>query len=143
MIYPKLEPGCYCDCSALSAQTLNERIVALAEAYGFDNVGSPVRDDFDVWNEAADEAVDYLNGLETRPGMYWTIDDNSLFLSVDVDIAKEDVEFVSSRECEYPDDDFRGEWLHVNDHGNVTLYIRCDGEGGDDSCRDEEVWAVV
>lgn len=50
--------------------------------------------------------------------------------------VKEQVEFVSSREQEYPDDDFSGEWLHVNDHGNCTLYLRENGQ-------DRELWSVV
>lgn len=44
--------------------------------------------------------------------------------------------FKSSREQEYPDDDYQGEWLHVNDHGNVTLYVRENGQ-------DFEVWSCV
>lgn len=69
--------------------------------------------------------------------MSWGFEDNSLFLSVDVDGAKEDCEFVSSKEQDYPPDDYRGEWLHVTDHGNVTLYVR--GDDGDDT----EVWSCV
>lgn len=33
-------------------------------------------------------------------------------------------------------DGFQGEWLHINDHGNVTLYARV----GDEN---QEIWAVV
>lgn len=143
--YPDM--GCYVDESHGSAQTLNERIVEFAEAYGWEHDSPGVEDDFDAWNDEADGAVMYLNGCEDRLGMYWTVEDNSLFLLVDAEDAKErtleDGGFVSSREREYPADDYRGEWIHVNDHGNVTLYIRRDGEGGDDSCRDEEVWSVV
>jgi hypothetical protein len=53
-----------------------------------------------------------------------------------VESAKENVDFVSSRENEYPPDDFEGEWLHVSDHGNATLYVREKGE-------DKEIWAIV
>lgn len=59
------------------------------------------------------------------------------FWPVDIDDIKDQVEFVSSKEQEYPPSDFRGEWLHVNDHGNATLYARI----ADD--RDKEIWAVV
>jgi hypothetical protein len=55
---------------------------------------------------------------------------------VDVDSVKEQVGFVSSRRAEYPADDFSGEWLHVNDHGNCTLYVRENGN-------DREVWSIV
>lgn len=88
-------------------------------------------------NETADEAVSFLNNLESRSYMAWTVDDNSLFLIADVEAAKEDVGFVSNKHIEYPSDDYRGEWLHVSDHGNATLYVR--GEDG----KDQEVWGVV
>ena len=67
-----------------------------------------------------------------------------------IDSAREDVEFVSvksladadrmgietdSEDSEYPPSDFEGEWLHVNDHGNTTLYNRADGD-------DSEIWSV-
>lgn len=55
---------------------------------------------------------------------------------VDVDDVKEQVDFVSSREQEYPADDYEGEWLHVNDHGNCTLYVRANGQ-------DTEIWSIV
>lgn len=55
---------------------------------------------------------------------------------VDVDDVKEQVEFVSSRSQEYPADAFQGEWLHINDHGNCTLYVRANGQ-------DREIWATV
>jgi hypothetical protein len=32
--------------------------------------------------------------------------------------------FSSTRESEYPPDDYEGEWLHVNERGNCTLYVR-------------------
>lgn len=59
------------------------------------------------------------------------------FWPVDFEDIKEDVEFVSSREQEYPGADYRGFWLHVNDHGNVTLFDRL---GNDD---DVERWSIV
>ena len=33
-------------------------------------------------------------------------------------------------------DDYNGEWVHSNDHGNVTLYVRKNGQ-------DTEIWAIV
>ena len=53
-----------------------------------------------------------------------------------VESAREDCGFVSSRDQDYPDDDYRGEWLHVSDHGNATLYVR-------DEHGDHEIWSVV
>ena len=32
--------------------------------------------------------------------------------------------FVSSKSQDYPPDDYEGEWLHISDHGNCTLYVR-------------------
>lgn len=54
----------------------------------------------------------------------------------DIEDIKDQVGFVSSVEQEYPADDFTGEWLHVNERGNCTLYVR---ENGTDS----EVWGLV
>ncbi len=59
------------------------------------------------------------------------------FWPIDMDEVKEQVEFSSSKEQEYPDDDFRGEWLHINERGNCTLYVR------EDADTDKEVWALV
>ncbi len=98
--------GCHVDGSASSADYLNERIVSLAVDYGFDAEGI-LDDDAEekhgedygqFLNETADDAVDYLNELETRPYMAWTVDDNSLFLVPCVDNAREDVGFVSGHQ---------------------------------------------
>jgi len=143
-------PGCYVDESAGSADDCNNRIISFAEEYGFTYEELPAEDNEDypdILNEVADEAVDFLNGLEHRTGMYWVIDDNSLFLSADVESARELVGFAShENRCQcadhnpedpsYPPEDYRGEWLHVNDHGNATLYNRTD-------TGDEETWSVV
>lgn len=91
----------------------------------------------ELLSEYADSAVDYLNGLESRSFMSWVFEDNSLFLMADVDSAKDDVGFVSSKAQEYPEDEYRGEWLHISDHGNATLYVR-----GEDA-NDTEIWSVV
>lgn len=134
--------GCYVDESAGSADDCNERTIEFAQDYGF-NPGEPLpeednEDRSDVLTEIADNAIDFLNEQETRSFMYWTHDDNSLFLVADVDSAREDVEFVTGQDDkDYPDDDFRGEWLHVSDHGNATLY--CRGEDG----KDVEIWSLV
>jgi hypothetical protein len=96
-----------------------------------------IRENLSEWlSEVGDDAVSFLNDLETRSHMYWTFEDNSLFLMADVDGAREECEFVSSKEQDYPPDDYTGEWLHVSDHGNATLYVRENG-------KDREVWAVV
>lgn len=86
----------------------------------------------------AEEAIEYLNEQETRPYMYWTHEDNSLYLTFDMDSAREDVDFVSGQGGQdYPNDEYRGEWLHISDHGNATLYIR------NNRGEDREVWSVT
>ena len=142
--------GCYVDESCGSADDCNTRAIEFAQEYGFVPQDMPEEDSEDyseIIGEIADDAVDYLNSLEHRTAMFWTLDDNSLFLVADVDDARECVDFISHEDgcrcghCSaddpaYPADDYRGEWLHVNDHGNATLYNRTD-DG------DEEIWAVV
>lgn len=54
----------------------------------------------------------------------------------DIEDIKEQVGFVSSVDEEYPSDDFSGEWLHVNERGNCTLYVRENGI-------DREIWGLV
>lgn len=67
------------------------------------------------------------------------------FWPLDIEEIKEQVEFVSSTDQEYPDDDFRGEWLHVNERGNCTVYVRSERGDADGNCKvqDREVWSIV
>lgn len=55
---------------------------------------------------------------------------------LDIEEIKGQVEFSSTTEQEYPADDFQGEWLHINERGNCTLYVRENGQ-------DKEIWAIV
>lgn len=134
--YDNPRVGCYVDESAGSADDCNRRTIELAQGYGF----KPGRGVWQMGSEGlswvGDKAVDYLNELEARPFMYWGFEDNSLFLMANIEGAKEDVGFVSSKDQDYPADDFEGEWLHVSDHGNATLYVRTNGQ-------DKEIWSVV
>lgn len=64
----------------------------------------------------------------------------------DIETAKECVGFVSSKTQEEPDRDFRGEWLHINERGNCTLYVREDNATdafAKDGAVDREIWSVV
>lgn len=105
-------------------------------------------------NDLVDEAVDWLNDQETRPFLYWANEGeaNAFGLWPNVEGAKEDCGFVSVKshadarslgietdpdDSAYPSADYRGEWLHVNDHGNCTLYVR------NDDGTDTEIWSVV
>jgi hypothetical protein len=83
-------------------------------------------------SELADDALDFLNGLDGLPYCSFYFEDNSLFYAPCVENVQDDVETFSDQ----PADDYEGEWLHVNDHGNATLYVRSNGE-------DKEIWGVV
>ncbi len=151
-VYDFPSVGCYVDASCGPADECNERTIKLAESYGFEagEWQEEIGEDDEggqFLSELADKAIDYLNDLETRSFMSWQFEDNSLFLMADVDGAREDVGFVShssdnhTDECNpddaaYPADDYEGEWLHVSDHGNATLYVR---KGG----KDTEIWSVI
>lgn len=62
-----------------------------------------------------------------------------------IEQIKEQVEFVSAKDNEYPADDFRGEWLHINDRGNCALYVRGEIADADGNCKvnDTEIWSLV
>jgi len=62
------------------------------------------------------------------------------FWPEDMESIKEQVGFASSVNHEYPDDNFRGEWLHINERGNCTLYVR---EATLNGPKDREIWSVV
>lgn len=145
--------GCYLDQSDRSATEHDGATVRLAMDYGFqpspedlkllarldNDCLSDERDDAQSLSELADDAIDWLNGQETRSFLYWANDGeaNAFGLWPDVDGAREDVGFVSRRDQDYPDADYRGEWLHVSDHGNATLYVR------EEDGTDREIWGVV
>lgn len=138
-VFSKSDIGCVIDGSSQSADWINQETIEFAEDYGFDAGEIPDENDEDyrqILSETADDAVSFLNDLEGLPYCYWSFEDNSLFYGPYLETLREDVDFVSSRENEYPPEDFQGEWLHVNDHGNATLYLRENGE-------DKEIWAIV
>ncbi len=153
--------GCVIDASCDSATSLNLQTIALAREYGAKLGRLPAKrsEDYEqILSEMADSAVDHLNGLELPPFCSFSFEDNCLFLSPDVESAREDVGFVSRKEIDettnpedsdYPAADYRGEWLHVSDHGNATLYVRESVDPvsfvarGGNPYTDREVWAVV
>lgn len=112
--------------------------------------------DMDLWEALeyiAEDAIEWLNEQETRSFLCWyhSGDAGAFGLWPDVDGAKDDVGFVSVRsladarslgietdpeDSEYPPADYEGEWLHVNCHGNATLYVRSAG-------KDTEIWSIV
>ena len=159
--------GCYLDQANRNSDSHNAAVVRLAMDYGFepdrDTLNVLAREDCDCLVEndkrsdsellcwCADEAEEWLNAQEARPFMYWANDgDAGAFgLWCNVEGAREDCGFVSGGEdSDYPADDYRGEWLHVSDHGNATLYVREDRAGifkTADGAQyiDREIWSVV
>lgn len=133
--------GIVIDCEHDSADSLNEQTIDLAASLGFDRAELPNEDSEDygqILSDDADAAVDFLNDLDDLlPFCSYFFENNCLFCLPNIEAAQDDVGFVSSRKQDYPDDDFRGEWLHINDHGNCTLYVR-----GNDGT-DREIWSVV
>jgi hypothetical protein len=95
--------------------------------------------DQSLWLYGIEEnAIDYLNAQESRSHLYWGHDGEvgAFGLWPDVEGAKEDCGFISSKKREFPEEDYEGEWLHINDHGNATLYLRENGEN-------KEIWSIV
>lgn len=158
--------GCYCD--SADGQAHNDReVLRLALGFGWDCAEAVTllepddtldddgeADRADAIAELTQDAEDFLNGLETRPYTSWYWSEGNFGLWANVEGAKEDGiwrsgdEDASEADSDYPADDFRGEWLHVNDHGNCTLYVRedcatrADGAGVT-NFNDREIWSVV
>jgi len=127
----------------MNVQEFNMGIIRFAEDKGFENIRYEI-DDADeedkcqVLNDISDCAINYLNGeVENAPHTYWDIDECQLMLKPDLESLNDNAEFKSSKEQEYPPDGFVGEWIHVNDHGNVTFYFRKPNN------EDVEIWSVV
>ena len=92
--------------------------------------------DYELGDDFSREAEEWLNDNASLTYAYWGWDDGNFGLWPSVDNAKDGCEFVTSKDEEYPPEDFQGHWLHISDHGNCTLYLRQDG-------KDTEVWGVV
>ena len=109
--------------------------------------------DYELGDEFSGEAADWLNNSEASvPYAWWGWDDGNFGLwPQDIESIKDEIGFVSVKsladanslgietdpeDSSYPPADYEGEWLHVSDHGNCTLYVRKDG-------RDEEIWSIV
>jgi hypothetical protein len=136
--------GCYFD--GAHGQTYNDiQVIKLAMDYGWNDADAQAIIDCDdndrepdpeIMADIVQDAEGYLNGLEARSFLSWQWNDGDFGLYPNIEGAKEDCEFVSSRKQDCPDDDYEGEWLHINDHGNVTLYVRQNGQ-------DKEIWSCV
>lgn len=162
LTYKNPSIGCYLDHGNRSNDELSIDIIDLAAGYGRETPADiqalleregdgdelPA-DDCEALHEDSEDAINWLNDQEIRSFLYWANDGeaNAFGLWPSVESAREDCGFVSGGEDADPDDsdypaaDYRGEWLHVNDHGNATLYVREDFPGR--AFHDREVWAVV
>lgn len=116
----------------------------------FDESGEtllPEKDESGEASEMVNELQDVLsNNFAPMYGYFGSHEgDGSDFgYWVNIDDVKDEVGFVSSKSQEFPDEDFRGAWLHVNERGNCVLYVReVAGAGSDDNYQDEEIWSLV
>lgn len=111
----------------------------------FADDGETIAEDKDeTASELVNELCDALSEFAPPYGYFGAHEgDGSDFgFWVNVEDVKEQVEFVSSKREDYPPSDFRGEWLHVSDHGNATLYVR-ESTNDAQGFADREVWGVV
>jgi hypothetical protein len=67
------EPGLYFD-GCRGAHDIDISIIEMAHDYGWDNADLACEE---FLSEQADEAIDYLNSLETRDGHYWGFGENA------------------------------------------------------------------
>jgi len=75
--YDNPEPGLYFDAGCRTADECDEEVIALAESYGWTGAPANVDEDCEFLNEISDDAIDYLNSLETRDGYSWGYGDNA------------------------------------------------------------------
>ena len=119
---------------------LNAIVEEANECFG-DDGGTIADDKQDIADEMANETLPDALQQFAQPYSYFGshCGDGSDFgyWPDDIEQIKEQIEFVSSTESEFPADDFRGEWLHVNERGNCTLYVRLNAG------QDSEIWSLV
>jgi hypothetical protein len=144
----KLPIGCYFD-GARGSTDIEWNIIEMALEFGWDDLDALKfnedkdpddlnDDDYEMLSELSDSAIDYLNEQETRSFLYWQWNDGDFGLYPDVEGAKDHVGFTSwKRGKDYPPENYIGEWLHINDHGNCTLYVRTN------KGNDKEIWSCV
>jgi hypothetical protein len=92
------------------------------------------------WSEYTSELFDILNTFAPSYCHFGSSegDGSDYGFWPDIESARESVEFISGQDgLDYPGRGFKGEWLDINDHGNVTLYCR-NSKGND-----IEIWSCV
>jgi hypothetical protein len=70
------EPGLYLDAGCRNVDELNTEIIDMAKGYGFAPQDNP-EVFVEFTDEISDEAIDFLNSLETREGFSWGFGDNA------------------------------------------------------------------
>ncbi len=135
--------GVYVDYRYQSAVQTSARVIDIAIRFGreFSEVDKQVLADYakesgcregptpetaESMSEIADECCEWLNGQETTPGLYWAFSGEAggFGLFIDIESAKENADFVSTRKQEWPpeDDDSIVWFLHINERGNCEMY---------------------
>lgn len=125
-----------------------KRLIAHQKKTGVIAKGSKVWHQSFYYSEYTSELFDVLNELAPPYCSFGSSEGDGACFGFwpDVDSAKEGVEFVTRHTrwnesggpgIDEPPKGFRGEWLHVSDHGNATLYYR-NSKG-----KDREIWSVV
>lgn len=140
--------------------TMNGGFLSLPENFPMrDRLAKLLGEAQDAWTEDGDELQDEDNASELVNELQDALNefaapyvsfgshegDGACFgFWPSVEQAREDVGFVSSKRQDEPDRDYRGEWLHISDHGNATLYSREDtGNDRGEAFVDRELWSVV
>jgi hypothetical protein len=120
--------GCIIDCNHNSSDDLALEILEFASTFGYvyDEFAGSTMDFSDYLYETSEDAVMWLNeNVQLPPFCYFIVEDNSLFITPDIEGVREDDDVVT---CE----DTPSYVLQVNERGNTTLY----------RVTLEEVWGV-
>ena len=159
----RIQIGCYIDGANQPHIEGDVRSIRLSESFGRvldrDTRNFCLRVELDVTTERdyelcddfSREAEEWLNDNRSIPYAWWGWNDGNFGLwTQEIESIKDDIGFISVKslaeaqrlgietdpeDSSYPPADYEGEWLHVSDHGNRTLYVRHKG-------KDEEIWSI-
>jgi len=140
--YPAI--GCYLDHGARNIDELNADIVSEAKGFGMSALEEHNPDECDEseyleWS--AEEAETWLNDNVSVPYAYWGNDGyaGAFGLWPAIESLEEDCragEVLKVSDLSEIPENYAGLVMHVNDHGNVTLYETSAGEFS-------EIWSCV
>jgi hypothetical protein len=142
--------GCYINGTNQNQNEADAHLLNLAQSFGMEldrearNFIAQIANDClsseyeNISADLAQEAEDWLNDQEKRSYLFWYWYQGDFGLYVDLESAKEDLQDTIYNDS-FPTEGefFNNEWLHINDHGNTTLYYR------DDKGQDHIIWAIV